>query len=452
MIGRQLDLFGGPLKPPKNIVIEDEAVVPEPEILAPEPLIPELKALDAEAENTAEPVQEGSGVHVQLPSADYEEPFFLEEEIPFAANEEIEAFKLNEFREDYTLEEAIAAELVDDALPANKWESRDNNVGETGVEKEGDGQFEWDTELPASESATEKPDLEEPASEEPEQEEPELDEPVIEEPELEEPVIEEPGQEEPELDEPLIEETELDEPVIEEPEPDEPELGEPAVEERAAAFLQAETASEAEEALLEEVIVGETEIQEPFDVAAEVIADEPDWVTGEEPESEPSLAQLERLDEIPGESFEKMVSEPEQVEEMHEPAPEVLAVSSEAEAHDGTEAGPLNIPADQALYSRQYYTMRETANMFNVNQSLLRFWENEFDILKPKKNRKGDRYFRPDDIKNLELIYHLLRVRKFTISGAKDYLKNKAKSLDTFVMVQRLEKLKLFLQELKTHA
>jgi DNA-binding transcriptional MerR regulator len=72
--------------------------------------------------------------------------------------------------------------------------------------------------------------------------------------------------------------------------------------------------------------------------------------------------------------------------------------------------------------------------------------------LKPKKNRKGDRYFRPDDIKNLELIYHLLRVRKFTISGAKDYLKNKAKSLDTFVMVQRLEKLKLFLQEIKVHA
>jgi len=122
------------------------------------------------------------------------------------------------------------------------------------------------------------------------------------------------------------------------------------------------------------------------------------------------------------------------------------------QVHLKAEAGRLNIPADPALYSQQYYTMRETANMFNVNQSLLRFWENEFDILKPKKNRKGDRYFRPEDIKNLELIYHLLRVRKFTISGAKDYPKNKAKSLDTFAMVQRLEKLKLFLQELKTHA
>jgi DNA-binding transcriptional MerR regulator len=95
--------------------------------------------------------------------------------------------------------------------------------------------------------------------------------------------------------------------------------------------------------------------------------------------------------------------------------------------------------------------MRETAAMFNVNQSLLRFWENEFDILKPKKNRKGDRYFRPDDIKNLEQIYHLLKVRKFTIGGAKDYLKARAKSLDTFEMVQRLEKIKGFLLELKTH-
>ena len=124
------------------------------------------------------------------------------------------------------------------------------------------------------------------------------------------------------------------------------------------------------------------------------------------------------------------------------------------EADEGAhEAGQhekgLNIPADNALYSRQYYTMRETSAMFNVNQSLLRFWENEFDILKPKKNRKGDRYFRPDDIKNLELIYHLLRVRKFTIEGAKEYLKSKSRIMETFEMVQRLEKLKLFLLEMK---
>ena len=400
MIGRQLDLFGGAPKPPKNIVIEDEPVVQEPEILAPEPLIPELDTADAEPENMAGTVLEGAGVHVQLPSVDYEEPFFLEEESPFAADKGMEVFKLNESLEDYTLEEAIAAELVADALPENKWETGDNNVVESGVEKKEDAPLEWDSELPGSEPAKEETDLEE----------------------------------------------------------FEPE--EPAMEEPAAAFLQAETASVAGEALLQDealtqvATVSEPEGQEPFDAAVEIIADEPDWVTGEEQDSEPSLAQLERLDEIPEESFEKLMlkPEPEQVEEIHEPFPEVLAISLEAEVHDGIEVGPLNIPSDQALYSRQYYTMRETANMFNVNQSLLRYWENEFDILKPKKNRKGDRYFRPDDIKNLELIYHLLRVRKFTISGAKDYLKNKAKSLDTFVMVQRLEKLKLFLQEIKVHA
>ena len=117
---------------------------------------------------------------------------------------------------------------------------------------------------------------------------------------------------------------------------------------------------------------------------------------------------------------------------------------------EGVNTHGLSIPEDNILYSRQYYTMRETAAMFNVNQSLLRFWENEFDVLKPKKNRKGDRYFRPDDIRNLEMIHHLLKVRKFTIEGAKEYIKSRKRSLETFEMVQRLEKLKLFLQELKT--
>jgi len=111
----------------------------------------------------------------------------------------------------------------------------------------------------------------------------------------------------------------------------------------------------------------------------------------------------------------------------------------------------LQIPEDDKLFLRQYYTMRETSNMFGVNQSLLRYWENEFDVLKPKKNRKGDRYFRPEDIKNLELIYHLLKVRKFTIEGAREYIKSKKKVLDTFELVQRLEKLKGFLNELKSH-
>jgi DNA-binding transcriptional MerR regulator len=111
----------------------------------------------------------------------------------------------------------------------------------------------------------------------------------------------------------------------------------------------------------------------------------------------------------------------------------------------------LNVPPDEELFKRQYYSMREAAAMFNVNQALLRFWENEFDILQPKKNKKGDRYFRPIDIKNLVLIYHLLRVRKFTMEGAKDYLQTHQKAADSFQLVQRLEKLKSFLLELKAN-
>jgi DNA-binding transcriptional MerR regulator len=127
------------------------------------------------------------------------------------------------------------------------------------------------------------------------------------------------------------------------------------------------------------------------------------------------------------------------------------ADAANTEVAEETKDGQLQIPEDEKLFLRQYYTMRETSNMFGVNQSLLRYWENEFDVLKPKKNRKGDRYFRPEDIKNLELIYHLLKVRKFTIEGAREYIKSKKKVLDTFELVQRLEKLKFFLHELKTH-
>jgi len=87
--------------------------------------------------------------------------------------------------------------------------------------------------------------------------------------------------------------------------------------------------------------------------------------------------------------------------------------------------------------------------MFNENQSLIRYWETEFDILQPRKNRKGDRFFRPVDIKNLVLIYDLLRRRKFTIEGARDYLKKNKRAEEKFAMIRSLEKIKGFLLELK---
>ena len=113
------------------------------------------------------------------------------------------------------------------------------------------------------------------------------------------------------------------------------------------------------------------------------------------------------------------------------------------------EADLVNIPADEVLFQRQYYSIGEVADMFSVNQSLLRFWENEFDIIQPRKNRKGDRHFRPIDIKNLELIYDLLRRRKLTIEGAKDFLKKNSKAKEHFEMIQSLQSLKGFLLEIK---
>jgi len=113
------------------------------------------------------------------------------------------------------------------------------------------------------------------------------------------------------------------------------------------------------------------------------------------------------------------------------------------------EAELIEIPADEVLFSKQYYTMGEVSEMFRVNQSLLRFWETEFDILQPKKNKKGDRYFRPVDIKNLHLIYHLLRQKKYTIEGAKEFLKKNSKAEERFEVIQRLQQIKAFLVEWK---
>jgi DNA-binding transcriptional MerR regulator len=114
-----------------------------------------------------------------------------------------------------------------------------------------------------------------------------------------------------------------------------------------------------------------------------------------------------------------------------------------------SEADLIEIPADEVLFSKQYYTMGEVAEMFRVNQSLLRFWESEFDVLQPRKNKKGDRYFRPVDIKNLHLIYHLLRQKKYTIEGAKDFLKKNKKADERFEVVKRLQEIKAFLLEMK---
>ncbi|MEO8110557.1 MAG: MerR family transcriptional regulator [Ginsengibacter sp.] len=115
------------------------------------------------------------------------------------------------------------------------------------------------------------------------------------------------------------------------------------------------------------------------------------------------------------------------------------------------ETALVEIPEDEILFQKQYYSIGDVASMFKENTSLIRYWENEFDILKPRKNKKGDRYFRPEDVKNLKMIYHLLRERKYTIEGAKEFLKNNKAAGEKHQMIESLQKIKLFLLELKNN-
>jgi DNA-binding transcriptional MerR regulator len=97
-----------------------------------------------------------------------------------------------------------------------------------------------------------------------------------------------------------------------------------------------------------------------------------------------------------------------------------------------------------------YYGIGEVAKAFDVNASLIRFWDSEFDILKPKKNAKGNRMFTPEDVVNLKLIYHLLKERGFTIEGAKTHLKEgQKKTLDKYDIISKLEAVKMQLTNIK---
>lgn len=102
------------------------------------------------------------------------------------------------------------------------------------------------------------------------------------------------------------------------------------------------------------------------------------------------------------------------------------------------------------LPEKLYYSIGEVAEAFDVNTSLIRFWEKEFDALKPKKNAKGNRKFTPKDIKNLELIFYLVKERGFTLEGAKTHLReNKKETLTKYDMIRKLENIKAQLIALK---
>lgn len=100
--------------------------------------------------------------------------------------------------------------------------------------------------------------------------------------------------------------------------------------------------------------------------------------------------------------------------------------------------------------NKLYYSIGEVAEMFDVNTSLIRYWEKEFDIIQPQKNKKGNRYFTPDDIKNLKLIYHLVKEKGMTLRGAQQTLsENKEETVDRFEVLQRLQNIRSTLLDMK---
>jgi len=101
------------------------------------------------------------------------------------------------------------------------------------------------------------------------------------------------------------------------------------------------------------------------------------------------------------------------------------------------------------LPDKLYYSIGEVARAFGVNTSLIRYWEQEFPIIKPKKNKKGNRYFTPSDIENLKIIYHLVKEKGYTLDGARIALTTNGKLSETITIIDRLEFIKAELLKLK---
>jgi DNA-binding transcriptional MerR regulator len=107
------------------------------------------------------------------------------------------------------------------------------------------------------------------------------------------------------------------------------------------------------------------------------------------------------------------------------------------------------MPYKEVKVEKLYYSIGEVARMFDVNTSLIRFWEKEFDIIKPKKNKKGNRLFTQKDIDNFHIIFHLVKEKGMTLKGAKKKMKeNKEDTEHNFEIVRSLEQIKEMLTDL----
>lgn len=108
------------------------------------------------------------------------------------------------------------------------------------------------------------------------------------------------------------------------------------------------------------------------------------------------------------------------------------------------------MPYKEKPIVKKYFTIGEVAKELGVATSLIRFWESQFDFIRPKKNAKGNRKFTQDDLKKLKLVYHLVKEKGYTLSGAQEHIKNSKGSIDDNAeMVNSLKKIRSFLEEMK---
>ncbi len=108
------------------------------------------------------------------------------------------------------------------------------------------------------------------------------------------------------------------------------------------------------------------------------------------------------------------------------------------------------MPYKEKEIEKKYFTIGEVAHELAVATSLIRFWEGEFDIIRPKKNRKGNRQFTQEDIKNVKLIYYLVKEKGYTLQGAREFIKNDVEAASNKIeMIESLRKVRTFLEQLR---
>jgi len=108
------------------------------------------------------------------------------------------------------------------------------------------------------------------------------------------------------------------------------------------------------------------------------------------------------------------------------------------------------VPYKEKKVEKLYYSIGEVAEMFNVNTSLIRFWEKNFDIIKPHKNKKGNRFFTKEDIENLKLIHHLVKEQRLTLEGTRKKLsENRQDTIHNYEIVESLKDIKTMLLEIR---